>query len=438
MENSNSSKIMKLGICLPMYGTLTPNFFINFLNRLHELYSNNRNYSVKIYMKISTVIDRARSELVRDCLKDECDYILFVDSDILMPKGSIDKLIDMNTDIASGLYFAKAKPYLPVARVIKNTKYFYLEDFEYNKIIDVAGVGMGLCLIKSDVFKKLTYPYFKLDWKNDENGIYQVAEDLYFCDQAREAGFSIKLNTGILLEHDGVPVNVSHFNLYKEQLALDMENREELIEDLADFEQVEKVEIRRRFEQRFELRNEEFSKIDKTNEESLNNYYINNNYEIYDHFFWHLEGRRSFDKKLVEDIKNLNPDKSTEIIDYGCGGGQIAYMLAQEGYQVTIIEKNKKELDFISYRFKKHKLKVKIVPLPIHKQFKNKYDIVLCFDVLEHIPDKEFESTINKIKSLKKSDGKVFATVSFGAQEAHPSHFEMTEKKKKLIMDLLE
>jgi hypothetical protein len=57
--------------------------------------------------------------------------------------------------------------------------------------------------------------------------------------------------------------------------------------------------------------------------------------------------------------------------------------------------------------------------------------------VLEHVPDKEFESTINRIKSLKKSDGKVFATVSFGAQEAHPSHFEMTEKKKELIMDLV-
>jgi len=438
MKNSESAKSMKLGICLPLYGAVAPNFFINFLNRLHDLYSNNRDYSVKVYMKVSTVIDRARNELVKDALKDGCDYILFIDSDIIMPKGSIDKLIDMNTDIASGLYFAKAKPYLPVARVIKNTRHFYLEDFEYNQIMDVAGVGMGLCLIKTDVFKKLSYPYFKLEWRNDpELGQYQIAEDLYFCEQAREAGYSIKLNTGILLEHEGIPVNASHFNLYKEQLALDMENREELIEDLADFEKVDKSEIRRRFSERHQLRAEEMKKYDFTDSKSTDEYYRNNNYEIYDHFNWHLEGRRSFDKKMVEEIKTFNPSKSTEIIDYGCGGGQLAYMLAQEKYQVTIVEKNKKELDFISYRFKKHNLRVKIVPFPIHKNFKNKYDIVLCFDVLEHIPDKEFESTINRIKSLKKSDGKVFATVSFGAQDAHPSHYEMTEKKKKLIMDLI-
>ena len=441
MEESNTSKSVKIGICLPLYGALAPNFFINFLNRLHDLYSNGRDYSVKIYMKISTVIDFARNELVKDALRDGCDYILFVDSDIMMPKGTIEKLMDMNTDVASGLYFAKGKPYLPVARVMKGDLHFFLEDFEYNKIMDIAGVGMGCCLIKTSIFKDLKYPWFKLEWREDKaaNGWYQIAEDLYFCDQVREAGFELKLNTGILLEHEGIPVNATHFNIYKEQIELDKENREELLEDLAEFEKVDVEEIRNRFKNRQELRNTEFKKMvpDPTDEKAVNNYYVNNNYEIYDHFNWHLEGRRSFDKKLLEDIKNLNPERSTEIVDYGAGGGQIAYMLAKEKYQVTVIEKNKKECAFISYRFKKHKLKVKFIPTPIHENFKNKYDVVLCFDVLEHIPDKEFESVINRIKSLKKADGKVFATVSFGSTEAHPSHFEMTEKKKELIMDLV-
>lgn len=442
MENSNSisNKITKLGICLPLYGALAPSFFVNFLNRLHELYSNEKVPSVKIYMKVSTVIDRARNELVKDAIRDECSHILFVDSDIIMPSGAINSLIDMNTDIASGLYFSKGKPYLPVARVIKNDKHFYLEDFEYNQIIDVAGVGMGLCLIKADVFKKLPYPYFKLEWRNDlSSGWYQIAEDLYFCDLAREAGYSIKLNTGLLLEHEGIPVGATQFNLYKEQIALDKENREELIEDLADFEGVEKEEINRRLEKRHELADEEFKKMvpDINDTEALNNYYINNNYEIYDHFFWHLEGRRSFDKSLVEEIKKSNPEKSTEIFDFGCGGGQVDYMLAKEGYQISVTEKNKKELDFISYRFKKHKLKVKIVPYPIHKEFKNQFDIILCFDVLEHIPDREFNEIIELLKRLKRPEGKMMATVSFGAQKIHPGHFDMTEDKKNKIMELM-
>jgi 2-polyprenyl-3-methyl-5-hydroxy-6-metoxy-1,4-benzoquinol methylase len=437
MDNSNTdSSIKTLGICLPMYGAVAPEFVINFINRLHDLYACNK-YNVNIYFKVCTTIDLARNELVQDAIKGGCDYILFLDSDIIMHKGDIDKLVDMNVDIASGLYFAKGKPYLPVARVMKGDKHFFLEDFEYNKIIDVAGVGMGLCLIKADIFKNIEYPYFKLDWVKDDNGVHQIAEDLYFCDKARAAGYFVKLNTGVLLEHHSIAVNASHFNLYKEQVALDKSDREELFEDLADFEKVPIDEIRRRFAYKQELRNEEFSKVDKSDKNSVNDYYINNNYEMYDHFFWHLEGRRSFDKKLVEDIKRSYPEKVTEIFDFGCGGGQTAYMLAKEGYQVTVTDKNKKSLDFIKFRCIRHKVKIKIVPYPIHEQFKNKYDIVMCFDVLEHVPDEEFDGVINKLKDLKNEKGQIMATVSFGAENAHPSHFDMTDEKKNLIMSLV-
>jgi 2-polyprenyl-3-methyl-5-hydroxy-6-metoxy-1,4-benzoquinol methylase len=112
-------------------------------------------------------------------------------------------------------------------------------------------------------------------------------------------------------------------------------------------------------------------------------------------------------------------------------------MLAKEGYQVTVTDKNKKSLDFIKFRCIRHKVKIKIVPYPIHEQFKNKYDIVMCFDVLEHVPDEEFDGVINKLKDLKNEKGQIMATVSFGAENAHPSHFDMTDEKKNLIMSLV-
>jgi 2-polyprenyl-3-methyl-5-hydroxy-6-metoxy-1,4-benzoquinol methylase len=344
----------------------------------------------------------------------------------------------MNENIVSGLYFQKSKPYLPVARYEKDGVHYFLEDFNYNEIMEVAGVGMGLCLIKADVFKKLSYPYFKFEWVTQGEETFQLAEDLYFCDQAREAGYSIKLNTGILLEHDGAPIGAAHFNIYKEQLAIDKKDREELIEDLSKFEKLDEDEIKIRLKDCQKLRNNEFDLFTGgiRNPENLDNYYRNNSYEIYDHFAWHIGNRRNYDKQLVEEIKALYPSKATEILDFGCGGGQIAFMLVSEGYQVTVMDKNKKSLDFISYRFEKRKKKVKIVPLPLHPQFKNKYDVILCFDVLEHIPDNEFKNVIEQIKSLKKEKGRVFATVSFGAQDIHKSHFDSSPEKEDLILGL--
>ena len=124
---------MKLGICVPLYTIVPASFFVNFINRLAEIHRNGRDYDVMVYTQIGTVIDRARNDLVKLALNDGCDYIMFVDADMILPVNAIDNLIDMDTDIASGLYFQKGKPYLPVARIKKSegdTTHRFLEDFE--------------------------------------------------------------------------------------------------------------------------------------------------------------------------------------------------------------------------------------------------------------------------------------------------------------------
>jgi len=428
---------MKIGICVPLYNVVPASFFVNFINRISEFYQQER-YDVQIYLQNSTIVDKARNELVRMALKDNCDYILFIDSDTIIPSGALDTLLAMDVDIASGLYFSKGKPYLPVARMKEGDKHCFLEDFEFNQIMEVQGVGMGCCLIKTKIFEGMEFPYFKLEWREKDGIKYQIAEDLYFCDEAVEKGHKIFLNTGVICEHFGAEVGPAHFMMYKEQLKIDKDDREEMIEDLVKFEKVPREEVLRRFVKRFELRKEEMDKVDFTDSEQVLEYYKNNNFEIYDHLEWHFKGRRNYDKKLVEGIKQQFPDRGTEILDFGSGAGQVSYMLAKEKYIVSACDYNKKSLDFISHRFTKRRQKIKVIPMPIHKDFKNKYDIILCFDVLEHIPDDKFDETIDLIKSLLKPGGKIMATVSFGAEDIHPGHFKGSEEKNKKIMSLIE
>jgi 2-polyprenyl-3-methyl-5-hydroxy-6-metoxy-1,4-benzoquinol methylase len=436
---------MKLGICVPMYNIVPASFMVNFIHRLTELHTNGRNYEVKIYIEQSTVIDRARNILTKKALDEGCDYVMFIDADMLLPPNAIDDLIDMNLDIVSGLYFQKGKPYLPVARIKRNEddeEHKFLEDFEFGEVLKVAGTGMGCCLIKREVFENIEYPYFRFEWKEINGKLQQFAEDLYFCDKAKKAGFDTYLNTGIVCEHFGTEVGASHFLMYKEQIKQDKLDREEVISCLAELDNITEDEVFERLRKRFELRETEWNKVDKNNPKEVEDYYINNNYEIYDHFHWHLNQRRNFDKKLVETIKRQYPDKSTEILDYGCSGGQVAYMLAKEGYIVTTYEPNKKCNEFISLRFNreikngKKGFKYKKLAYPLNPQIKNQYDLILCFDVLEHIPDERFEKVVNEIKQLKKPGGQIMATVSFGAQDVHPMHFDLTPEKKDLLIDL--
>ncbi len=426
---------MKLGICVPLYNVVPASFFVNFINRIHELYDQNK-FDVQIYMRASTIVDKARNDLVKMALKDNCDYVFFIDSDMIIPKGVVEALIGMDVDIASAIYFTKGKPYLPVARVKEGDRHFFLEDFEFNDIIKVAGVGMGCCLIKAKVFKDMKNPYFKLEWRETEGVTYQIAEDLYFCEEAIKQGFDIHLNTGLVCGHFGTEVDASHFMVYKDELKRDRDDREEMMEDLMEFEKIDREEVLRRFLKRFELRKEEMDKVDFSDSKQVIDYYVNNNYEIYDHLEWHFKARRNFDKKLVEEIKSKSPDRGTEILDFGCGAGQVAYMLAKEKYLVSACDPSKKANDFMSFRFEKHRQKIKRIPMPIHESFKNKFDIILCFDVLEHIPDDQFDEVVDQIKSMLKPGGKIMASVSFGAKDIHPGHFDMTEKKKNKIMEL--
>lgn len=69
---------------------------------------------------------------------------------------------------------------------------------EVPRPIEVKGGGLGIALIKVNVFEKLQYPYFKfVTYPN-----YTVlSEDLYFCNLASESGCNIKCNPSVKGNH---------------------------------------------------------------------------------------------------------------------------------------------------------------------------------------------------------------------------------------------
>jgi len=428
----------KLAICIPLYRTVPVNFFVNFINRMTELFTTLDNWKIDIIMEVGTVLDRARNELVKKALQRKADYIWFIDSDSIIPKDAFKKLLNLNADIASGVYFVKTRPYVPVMRKEIEGKLYFMELIDFNRVYEADGIGLGCCLIRADVFKKLPKPWFKFEWKEGER---QLSEDLYFCRLARKHGFKILVDTGIVVGHQGGTVTDFEYRAAKPRIKLTHDAREECIQDAMEFYNMGYTEIRKLIEKAPRLYANEFESFFKKRRktsENLLQFYRSNKYGILDLIAWHFSKRRAFDLNFLEFIKEKHPEKSTEILDYGCGIGQNAYMLAKEGYQVTAADiKGSNFLKFLKFRCRKHKVKMKFLPLPLSPTFKGKFDVVLCFDVLEHVPDSDFKKTIKLLKKLKKPHGEVYVTSSFGTSESHPMHFNLTEKKKKLIESLL-
>ena len=93
--------------------------------------------------------------------------------------------------------------------------------------------------------------------------------------------------------------------------------------------------------------------------------------------------------------------------------------------------------DFAKFRAKKRELNIKYYD--IEKPIDDKFDIILVFDVLEHVPDDKFKETINRLKNLKQKGATILTTVSFGNKNGeHPMHFESSQEKIELIKQLAE
>jgi len=165
----------KIGILIPIHGPVHPSFFTSIYARMNEL---SKKYQVEFLVSQRIPLDKARNELVEEALRRGCNLVVFIDSDMLIFEGELEKLIEFRKPVVSLSYYSKEIPKRLVAWVGNER----LKKPETRKV-DV--VGMGCCKIEREVFERIEKPYFKFT----EN----ESEDFYFCKKVRKAGFEIWL-----------------------------------------------------------------------------------------------------------------------------------------------------------------------------------------------------------------------------------------------------
>ena len=153
----------------------------------------------------------ARNKIVYEAIKDNWDYIFFMDSDMEFPPETLGRLLNHNKDIVGGFYLRKKKGYLPNA--------FKLGFAEGDKLLtefvldfrEVEAIGTGCLLVKTDVFKKMEKPWFEYVPTESVDG-HMMTEDIVFCKRAKKLDYKIYCDGTIACGHIGsfvvYPVNV--------------------------------------------------------------------------------------------------------------------------------------------------------------------------------------------------------------------------------------
>ena len=165
---------MKIAVVLPTRGLIFTEVMVALLREL-------KGYEYSIFMSWDRVIPDSHNELTKEALL--ADYILFLEEDVVMPEGSLEKMIGKG-DIVALDYGVQG--------------WSCITTFQGENM----WCGLGCTLVKREVFEKLEYPYFRSDKAlllNDWPEIKWIeageqaygGHDIYFGIKAREKGFKI-------------------------------------------------------------------------------------------------------------------------------------------------------------------------------------------------------------------------------------------------------
>ena len=146
---------------------------------------------------------RARNIIANKAISDNYDYVLMVDSDIILPAHTLTKMLDDPKPICLGCYPRK-NTRNGTFEIFKLGQTDYKNTFSYKEIsnlngkVEVKGGGFGCAMIDVKVFQDLPHPFFK--YVEYESGA-TLSEDLYFCSNAHKAGYQIYAETDIICGH---------------------------------------------------------------------------------------------------------------------------------------------------------------------------------------------------------------------------------------------
>ncbi len=154
------------------------------------------------FLQKAVPIERARNEMVKMFLAvEDATHLFFVDADTVPPPGAVDKLLFLDTDIATGItpilnhdditsnvFMTEAGEGFPLS----------IDEAVKEKPYEITGIGLACALIKREVLEKLEHPIFSSLWF--QNGKF-CEGDIHFCSKAREAGFKIMVDPSVMCGH---------------------------------------------------------------------------------------------------------------------------------------------------------------------------------------------------------------------------------------------
>jgi hypothetical protein len=205
IQNSSiwNSKPIKLAILVPTRDTVHSQFAYC----LAQLIKTTSEVGIDTYLFFdsSTILLNQREKLIENAKDIKCDYVLWLDSDMMFPSTTALRLLAHNKDIVACNYMKRSKPLKTVAYTDLRNWDSWLPLEPKDDLIKVEGVGMGCMLMKTEIFGSLQKPYFEFTYKGDTQDWY--GEDFMLLTKLRLNSFNVYIDTILSMD-------IKHLGIY--------------------------------------------------------------------------------------------------------------------------------------------------------------------------------------------------------------------------------
>lgn len=148
---------------------------------------------------------KGRNLIIEAALDNNCTHILFMDDDMACKPEALLQLLEHDKDIVSGLYLSRSYPHQPlifdVADDSGSCLYAYLTGNE-SRLKEIVAAGLGFCLVKTDVFRRLEKPWIRLGELNNE----EWCDDIGFFNRVRKEGIKVYCDMECRIGHIGTMI----------------------------------------------------------------------------------------------------------------------------------------------------------------------------------------------------------------------------------------
>jgi len=192
---------------------------------------------VRYILSNRTLVQKARRSGIDVALREDSDYLMFIDSDMKFGTHDIYRLLSYNKDVIGALAHRRKPPYQPCIFKYKSKgdHYKFIEDITYKEgLIEVDAMGLAFTLIKTKALKRLKEPFTACEFTIHPKTRGIVGEDINLCRHLKKVGVKLWVDTTFEVQHIGDPLYIDskvrrQFLAYQQQLKEEEKKKKKII-----------------------------------------------------------------------------------------------------------------------------------------------------------------------------------------------------------------